>query len=49
MKLIRITTIYDEIFYRKELKRDKYGVFTNKGYIPFDDIKFIDIIGEINE
>ena len=49
MKLIRITSIYNEIFFRKELKRNKLGVFTDKGFIPFSDIKFIDIIGDINE
>ena len=48
MKLIRITSIYNEIFFRKELKRNKLGVFTDKGFIPFSDIKFIDIIGSNN-
>ena len=47
MKLIRITTVYNELFYRKEIKRNKLGVFTDKGFVPFHDIKFIDIIGEI--
>lgn len=48
-KLIRITSIYGEEFIRVELKRNKLGVFTDKGFVPFEDISFIDIIGEINE
>ena len=48
-KIIRITTIYNEEFMRVELKRDKYGVFTDKGYVPFEDIKYIDIIGNVIE
>lgn len=46
MKLIRITTIYKEIFFRKEIKRNKIGVFTDKGFIPYEDIESIEIIGE---
>ena len=49
MKLIRITTIYGEEFIRKEIKRNKIGVYTDKGFIPFEDIKYIEIIGEIND
>lgn len=49
MKLIRITSIYGEVFIRKELKRNKRGVFTDKGFVPFEDISFIDILGEIIE
>lgn len=49
MKLIRITSIYGEEFIRKEIKRNKLGVFTDKGFIPFEDISFIDIIGDIIE
>lgn len=49
MKLIRITSIYGEEFIRKELKRDKQGVYTDKGYVPFEDIQYIDIIGECEE
>ena len=48
-KLIRITSIYGEEFIRVELKRNKLGVCTDKGFVPFEDISFIDIIGEINE
>ena len=47
MKLIRITTIYKEVFVRKELKRDKSGVYTDKGFVPFEDIETIDILGVI--
>ena len=46
-KLIKITTIYDEVFIRVELKRNKMGVYTDKGFIPFEDIKYIDIIGDV--
>lgn len=49
MKLIRITSNYGEEFIRKEIKRDKKGVYTDKGYVPFEDISFIDIIGEVVE
>lgn len=45
-KLVRITTIYGETFIRVELKRDKIGIYTDCGFIPFCDISFIDIIGE---
>lgn len=48
-KLIRIITIYGELFYRVELERNKYGIFTDQGYIPFDDIRYIDILGDINK
>lgn len=47
MKLIRITTIYGEQFIRKEIKRNKYGVFTDKGFVPFADIEYIEIMGDI--
>lgn len=47
MKLIIITSIYGEKFVRVELKRTKQGVFTDKGFVPFEDIQYIDIIGEI--
>lgn len=46
-KLIRITTIYKECFIRIELKRDKNGVYTDKGFVPLSDIQYIDIIGEV--
>ena len=48
-KLIRITSIYGEEFIRVELKRDKTGVYTDKGFVPFEDISFIDIIGEVKD
>lgn len=47
MKLIRIISIYGEIFIRKEIKRNKLGVFTDKGFVPFEDIASIEIMGEI--
>lgn len=47
MKLIRITTIYSEVFIRKEIKRNKIGVYTDKGFVPFEDIDFIEVIGEV--
>lgn len=46
-KLIKITSIYYEEFIRIELKRDKIGVYTDKGFVPFSDIQYIDIIGEV--
>lgn len=46
-KLIKITSIYGEEFIRVELKRDKTGVYTDKGFVPFEDIEFIDIIGDV--
>lgn len=49
MKLIKITSIYGEEFIRKEIKRNKNGIFTDKGFVPFEDIAFVDIIGEIVE
>lgn len=49
MKLIRITTIYGEEFIRCEIKRNKIGVFTDNGFVPFDDIQYIDIIGEVEK
>lgn len=48
-KLIRITSIYNEEFIRVELKRTKQGVFTDKGFVPFSDIMYIDILGVITE
>ena len=48
-KLIRITTIYNEKLMRIQLKVTKYGIYTDKGFIPFDDIEFVDIIGDIND
>jgi len=48
-QLIRITSIYGEEFFVVELKRTKYGVFTDKGFIPFDYIKYIDLIGTIED
>lgn len=36
-KLIKITTFYDEEFIRIEIKRTKEGVYTDKGFIPFEE------------
>lgn len=46
-RIIRITSIYGEKFIRIELKRDKNGVYTDKGFVPFSDIRYIDIIGDV--
>lgn len=46
-KLIRITSIYGEEFIRVEIKRNKEGIFTDKSFVPFSDIQYIDIIGEV--
>lgn len=47
MKLIRITTVYGEVFIRKEISRNRMGIFTDKGFVPFDDISIIEILGNI--
>lgn len=46
-RLIIITSIYGDEFMRIELKRNKEGVFTDKGFVPFSDIEYIAIIGEV--
>ena len=48
-KLIRITSIYGEEFIRVMIKKTKEGVYTDKGFVPFSDIQYIDIIGEVKE
>ena len=48
-KLIKITTIYNEEIIRIELRRDKTGIYTGKGFIPFEDIMYVDEIGVIDE
>lgn len=52
-QLIRITTIYNEIITCVELRRNKIGIYVYKDeytcFIPFDDIQFIDIIGNVVE
>ena len=48
-KLIRITTIYGEEFIRVLIKRTKEGIYTDKGFITFCDIEYIDIIGDVKE
>ena len=48
-QLIKIHSIYGEEFIRILIKRTKEGIYTDKGYIPFCDIKYIDIIGEVKE
>lgn len=48
-QLIRITSIYGEEFVRVELRRTKDGVYTDKGWIPYEDIKYIDVLGVIEE
>ncbi len=49
MRLIRITSIYGEVFIRKEIKRDKNGIYTDNGFVPFEDIQYVDIIGDIGK
>ena len=36
-------------FIRVLIKRTKDGIYTDKGFVPFCDIKYIDIIGEVKE
>ena len=48
-QLIKITSIYGEEFIRVLIKRTKDGIYTDKGFIPFCDIEYIDIIGEVKE
>ena len=42
-QLIKITSIYGEEFIRVLIKK---RIYTDKGFIPFCDIKYIDIMGE---
>ena len=48
-QLIRITSIYGEEFIRVMIKKTKEGIYTDKGFVPFSDIRYIDIIGEVKE
>lgn len=48
-QLIKITSIYREKFIRVLIKKTKEGIYTDKGFIPFCDIEYIDIIGEVKE
>lgn len=48
-KLIRITSIYGEEFIRVMIKKTKEGIYTDKGFVPFSDIQYIDIIGDVND
>ena len=48
-KLIRITTIYNEEFIVIMIRKTKEGIETDKGFISFQDIKHVDIIGDIND
>ena len=48
-QLIKITSIYGEEFIRVLIKRTKEGIYTDKGFVPFCDIEYIDIIGEVKE
>ena len=41
------TRIEKAVVKLKEIKRNKQGVFTDKGFVPYEDIQFIDIIGDI--
>ena len=46
-QFIKITSIYGEEFIRVLIKRTKDGIYTDKGFVPFSDIQYIDIIGEV--
>jgi len=48
-KLIRITSIYGEEFIRVMIKKTKEGIYTDKGFVPFSDIRYIDIIGDVKD
>lgn len=48
-QLIKITTIYGEECIRVLVKRTKDGIYTEKGFIYFYNIKYIEIIGEMEE
>lgn len=48
-KLIRITSIYGEEFIRVMIKKTKEGIHTDKGFVPFSDIRYIDIIGDVKD
>lgn len=48
-QLIKIHSIYGEEFIRVLIKKTKEGIYTDKGFIPFCDIEYIDIIGEVKE
>ena len=38
-----------EEFIRVLIKKTKDGIYTDKGFVPFCDIEYIDIIGEVKE
>ena len=46
-QLIRITSIYNEVFIRTMIRKTKNGIETDKGFIPYSDIQYIEIIGDI--
>ena len=50
-KLVRITTIYEEIIICIIINEDKYRVIYKndfgQGYIPKDEIKRLDILGNV--
>ena len=48
-QLIKITSIHGEEFIRVLIKRTKDGIYTDKGFVPFCDIEYIDIIGDVKE
>ena len=48
-QLIKITSIHGEEFIRVLIKRTKDGIYTDKGFVPFCDIEYIDIMGEVKE
>ena len=48
-ELIKIHSIYGEEFIRILIKKTKEGIYTDKGFVPFSDIQYIDIIGDVKE
>ena len=48
-QLIKITSVYGEEFIRVLIKKTKEGIYTDKGFVPFCDIEYIDVIGDVKE
>ena len=58
MRLIKSKIIFDNFIQKymsemktglKIIKRDKNGIYTDNGFVPFEDIQYVDIIGYIEE
>ena len=48
-QLIKIQSSEGEEVIRILIKETKEGIYTDKEYIPFCDIQYIEIIGEVEE